>query len=301
MTPSIRSAGREKWAAVQDLILEWAAAHLRDYPWRDGGRTSYEVLVAEVLLKRTTATAAARVYGDFFQQFPSPQSIADAPIAAVAKALLSVGLQRQRARSFKSLADHLIRTESGQIPSSLPRLLSVPGLGAYSARAVLSFGHGIPAAILDTNVERLLHRVFLTVLPDKPSQSTLQELADQLLPASDHRDYNFALLDLGATVCRYVKPRCDECPLNSVCDYRVQHSAGLVRELPGRYQTVISINLKRIRSERGMSLQSLATAAGISKLTVIRVESGKSTPNPRTLDRLAKALHVEVSGLTGDS
>lgn len=259
------------------------------------------MLVAEVLLKRTTATAAAKVYEDFIHQFPSPHSLADASITSVARALSSVGLQRQRARSFKSLADHLIRAESGQIPRSLPRLLDVPGLGEYSARAVLSFGHGTPAAILDTNVERLLHRVFLTVLPDKPSQSTLQELADQLLPVSDHRDYNFALLDLGATICRYVKPRCDECPLNSVCDFRVQHSAGLVRELPGRYQTVTSVNLKRIRAERGMSLQSLATVAGVSKLTVIRVESGKSAPNRKTLDKLAKALHVDVSDLTGDS
>ncbi len=293
--------GQHKWAAVRDLILEWAAAHLRDYPWRDETRSAYDVLVAEVLLKRTTATAAARVYEDFIHQFPSPQSLADAPVADIATALSRVGLQRQRARSFKALADHLTAVEAGRVPGSLSRLLEVPGLGPYSARAVLSFGHGVPAAIMDTNVERLLHRIFLATLPERPSQHILQELADQLLPTNDHRDYNLALLDLGAVVCRYVEPRCGECPLHSVCNYYQQYSAGLVRELPGRYQTVTSINLKRIRSEKGMSLQSLATAAGISKLTVIRVESGKSAPNSRTLDKLANALQVDVSNLTGDS
>ena len=291
--------GNEKLVAVRELILEWAATHLRDYPWRHAGRTAYEVLVAEMLLKRTTATAAAKVYEDFLRQFPSPLSLAEARISSVALTLSRVGLQQQRARSFKALADHLMVTEMGQIPATLPQLLEVPGLGPYSARAILSFGHGVPAAIVDTNVERLLHRIFLSTLPERPSQRVVQELADQILPTIDHRDYNLALLDLGATVCRYVEPQCEECPLNAVCDYRSQYSAGLVRELPGRYQTTTSMNLKRIRSERGMSLQSLANTAAVSKLTVIRVESGKSTPNSRTLDRLADALQVEVSDLTG--
>ena len=289
--------GQHKWAAVQDLILEWAAAHLRDYPWRDESRSAYDVLVAEVLLKRTTATAAARVYVNFIRQFPSPQSLADAPIATVAKALSSVGLQRQRARSFKALADYLMENEAGRVPETLPQLLEVPGLGAYGARAILSFGHGLPAAILDANVERILHRLFLDGLPERPSQDLFQELADQLLPTTDHKDYNFALLDLGAMVCRYVEPRCDDCPLNTICDYRQQYSAGLIREPPGRYQTPSALNLRRIRLEKGFSLRTLAYAAKVSKLTIIRIESGKSTPNNRTLEKLADALGVSVSTL----
>ena len=289
---------QQKRAAVQDLILEWAAAHLRDYPWRNVSRSAYEILVAEVLLKRTTATAAGRVYRDFINQFPSPQHLAHAPISTIARALSNVGLQQQRARSFKALAHYLIANEAGQVPTTLPRLLKIPGLGAYGARAVLSFGHGIPAAILDANVERILHRLFLDSLPERPSQDLLQELADQLLPTTDHRDYNFALLDLGGVVCRYVDPRCHECPLNTVCDYRQQYTAGKISEPPGRYETPTSANLRRIRSEKGLSLQSLAATAGVSKLTVIRIESGKSTPNSRTTARLANALQVAVADLT---
>lgn len=290
--------GQRKRVAVQDLVLEWAVAHLREFPWRNEGQTSYQILVAEVLLKRTTATAAARVYENFVTRFDSLKSIADASLDDLAQALSSIGLQRQRARSFKALADHLIDLEAGEVPNTLPQLLRVPGIGEYSARAVMLFGYGIRTAILDANVERLLHRVFLADLGDRPTRRTLQGLADDLLPVTDYRDYNFALLDIGAIVCRYVAPRCHECPLIQVCDYYQQSSAGMIRELPGRYQTSTSANLRKLRIASGMSLQSLASAAKVTKATVIRIESGKSSPNDRTLARLATALGVEVSDLT---
>ncbi len=290
--------GPQKRVAVQDLVLQWAAAHLRDFPWRNENRTAYEILVAEVLLKRTTATAAARVYDDFIARFASLKNIADASLDDLAQALSSIGLQRQRARSFKGLACHLIGLEAGQVPSTLPQLLRVPGIGEYSARAIMLFGHGIPAAILDANVERLLHRVYLADLVERPARHTLQGLADDLLPSTDYRNYSFALLDLGATVCRYVAPQCHECPLVQACDYYQQSSTGMVRELPGRYQTSTSTNLRMMRLANGMSLQSLASTAQVTKSTVIRIESGRSSPTDRTLAKLATALGVEVSDLT---
>ena len=113
------------------------------------------------------------------------------------KALSGVGLQHQRTRDIKHLADWLLSRYDGGIPSDLKALLNVPGLGSYSAGAIMSFGFGEPVAILDANVERILFRVFGNKLPSRPSRVLLYEFAQSLLPREGHRDYNYGLLDLG--------------------------------------------------------------------------------------------------------
>jgi A/G-specific adenine glycosylase len=248
--------------------------------------------VAELLLKRTTATAARRVYEAFINEFPSIRAIADSPEDNLATALAKVGLQWQRARAIKALALHLIEVEVGEIPCDLGRLLAVPGLGEYSARAVLSFGFGIPSAVVDANVERVLTRVFQDALPRRPSQRLLQEIADDLVPREFHRDYNLGLLDLGALICRYVDPLCEECPLSSICDYYNRNKTRLIKEAPGKYETATGARLREIRKAKGVGLVNLARLSGVSKLTIIRIESGKTTPRPETLRKLAAALQV---------
>lgn len=278
-------------------IIDWAYIYLRNYPWRQVGRSEYEVLVAELLLKRTTATAASRIYEEFLNNFPTIQTLADADEKKVAAALSKVGLQRQRARAIKALALYLIEVEKAKIPSELGRLLEVPGLGEYSARAILSFGFGIPSAVVDANVERVLTRVFENVLPRRPSQRLLQEIADDLVPRERHRDYNLGLLDLGALICRYVDPLCEKCPLSSICDYYNRNKTRLIKEAPGRYETATGTRLREIRKAKGVGLVNLARLSRVSKLTIIRIESGKTTPRPETLRKLAVALQVEPEQL----
>ena len=280
-----------------DRILEWTSDNLCDYPWRRQ-RSAYEILVAEVLLKRTTATAVARVYEDFIIRFPSVADIASAAEEEVIKALSALGLQRQRAHAMKRLANWILTNEGGNIPNELERLLAVPGLGSYSASAILSFGYDIPVAILDANVERILARVFSDTLPLRPSWTLLNEFAQRLLPRYSHREYNFGLLDLGRLVCRYVDPKCGECPLNSDCDFYSHTNATTIRDEPGEY-TVEPVNrLRAIRLNKGLSLQRLAESAGVSKLTIIRIEAGRSSPRRETLAKLASALSVHPDQLT---
>ena len=278
---------------LQNAVLNWATGQLREYPWRKTGRSPYEILIAEVLLKRTTATAVARIYDDFLYQFPSLQVINNVSEEELANALSRVGLHRQRAKSIKALAQYLTKAEKGNIPDDLHRLLAVPGIGEYSARAVLSFGFGLPMAVLDVNVERILARVFQDALPQRPPQSLLQELADALIARGSHRNYNLAMLDLGALVCRYVDPRCKECPLDSICDYRNLSKDRLIKEEPGRYETAIGRTIRGQRQEKCISLAKLAHLSGVSKLTIIRIESGRSSPRPETLRKIARALNVE--------
>ena len=214
-------------------MLGWATNHLRKFPWRKYLDDAYVVLVAELLLKRTTSTAASKIYEEFLGQFPSVERLASATEKELAQAFSGVGLQWQRAKSTRKLAVYLMEEEDGHIPCDLERLLAVPGLGEYSARAVLSFGCNKPVAVVDVNVERVYSRVFQNTLPEKPTPSYLQPFAEQLLPADQHREYNFGLLDLGGLICRYVDPLCGQCPLNNVCDYYSSRGPKRIRERPG--------------------------------------------------------------------
>ena len=256
-------------------------------------------MIAEFLLKRTTATAVSRVYDDFLVRFPSLQEIASASEEELVQYLSGVGLQRQRARSLNRLAMWLLTTHSGDVPSDLASLLEVPGLGDYSAAAILSFGIGTQIAVLDANVERIITRVFSNSLPPRPSKALLNEVAQRLLPPDNHEKYNFGLLDFGRLVCRYAAPKCGVCPLNSICDLWAKSSpenVGVESRDPSRN---MQSKLKIARQHRGLSLQRIAELAGVSKLTVIRIESGKTAPRHETLEKLAKALQVEVDELTG--
>ena len=252
-----------------------------------------------MLLKRTTATAAARVYEGFLAKFPSLQDVVSTPDEELVKALASVGLQQQRAHSIKRMANWLLSKHGGLIPGDLADLMKVPGLGDYSAKAILSFGHGIPAAVLDANVERILLRVFGNSLPPRPSLNLLREVAERLLPKEVHREYNYGLLDLGRQVCTYDGPKCDECPLASDCDFYNMRNSTETRGLGEGIVTPPPSKLRTIRHDRRLSLKRLAEIAEVSKLTVIRIETGRTSPRRETLEKLGKALQVGPDELSG--
>ena len=208
------------------------------------------------------------------------------------KALSSVGLQRQRAHALKRLAAWILSKHDGCVPNDLDELLEVPGLGNYSANAIMSFGFDIPAAVLDTNVERILIRVFGSTLPLHPSWSLLREVATDLLPKSSHRQYNYALLDLGRLICRYVDPICGECPLASGCTYYLNSCGNRMQGLEEGDAAFLPNKLRSIRLDRKLSQKLLAESANVSKLTVIRIESGRTSPRRQTLGKLARVLGV---------
>jgi len=278
----LATAVREKRLAFRRRVLRWGRANLRPYPWREAGRTPYDILVAELLLKRTTATAAARAYSNFLSRYPTIECLASVPTKELEQHLQPVGLYVQRAKAITGLAEHLMQREGGSIPSSLSRLGKGPGLGDYAARAVLSFGFGVPVAAVDANVARVIGRVFQKALRDRPAPSVIQGVADELLPRAAHREFNFGLLDLGAVVCRYGRPRCDECPLTLICDY---YCSG---EAPKRGQPGEA--LRKARLAKRMALVELAKRAGVSKLTIVNIEAGRTRPRPETIARLISVL-----------
>ncbi len=272
----------ETIAATRALLLRWSANHCRDLPWRKT-RDSYPILLAELLLKRTTATAVSKVYEQLLQKYPTLYHLAGASQRELAEELRPLGLYRQRASAIARLAAYLTVEEQGTIPTSLERLLKVPNLGDYSARAILSFAIGVPYAVLDSNVERILYRLHQNRLHDRLSRARLQMVADSLLPVKRHREFNFALLDLGSLICRPSYPKCDQCPVWSLCDFA--HNGVSVK----------IATIEDIRKSRGLSLVGLSHASGLSKTAVINIEKARTKPSPKSVDKLAKALGTSRS------
>jgi A/G-specific adenine glycosylase len=286
------SINRKKGRFQKALLRYSQGGKRRQFPWREAGRTAYEVLIAEVLLKRTTSTAAARVYQAFLARFPNLRALSEASHEEIAESLSRVGLQKQRAIAAKQLAAYLIHAEDGKVPDELTRLLEIPGVGSYTARSVLSMGFGISAAPVDSNVERILTRVFSGLLPDRNSLSSLQPLADELLPRKRYREFNLGLLDLGALICRPAFPICGECPLRGICEFNLKNRTRNSEPKPRAGSSTLGVRLRKVRKEKGFSLVVIARRASLSKLTVIRIERGMSHPLPKTLRKLTAALGI---------
>ncbi len=271
---------------LRKALLAWSAGHRRDFPWRRPGTSPYEVMLAELLLKRTTATAVARAYPDLVRRYPSLQQLSLATEEELAGVLRPIGLFQQRSRAIVRLAAHLMGKEGGTIPSSLERLGVVPGLGDYSSRAILSFGFGSPMAVVDGNVIRVFGRVFHGLLSARPSLARVQEIADRLVLGDDHRQLNLAMLDFGALVCTPSRPKCGECPVSKACDY---HRAPGTAEGPTR-----DYALRDLRRKAGLSLAALSAKSGVSKTTVRNIEAGRVTPKKSTLRALSNSLGIEI-------
>jgi len=198
---------------IRRRVIEWEKEHWVPYPWRVD-RTPYKVLIAELLLKRTTRQAVSREFPKFIQRFPDFNAIFNAPMGEVEEAFRHLGLYKQRAKQLKQLAEVIIKKYSGKIPDKWENLVALPGIGIYLAGAVLSFGYGKKAPVLDSNVIRLLSR--LTGIKAKRHEDYLK-LLWKLIPNGEHDYFNYGLIDLGALVCHYKQPRCGSCPLKDFC------------------------------------------------------------------------------------
>ena len=200
-------------------LLCWFTRNGRSFPWRESGRTPYEVVVAEILLQRTTAAGVARAYSGFIERFPSWASLAQYSLEELENALRPLGLWQQKALAFQRLAQST-EMNGGVVPRTRKELERLPGIGPYTASAVLAIVYGRAEPLLDVNMARLLGR-FLDPpegLEAKPKR-TLHALALRLVRSKRALEVNWAVLDFGALVCRARRPLCPECPLRARCQY----------------------------------------------------------------------------------
>jgi len=174
------------------------------------------------MLQQTQAVRVVEPFARFVARFGSAQDCADASPSEVVRAWAGLGYNR-RALDLHRTAVVLVDRHGGQVPEGLDELLALPGVGPYTARAVMAFGHGLPVGVVDTNVYRVLSRA---VAGRALGRREAQALADRLVPRTEAWRFNQAMLDLGARCCRARAPRCAACPIARRCRWRAAPRAG---------------------------------------------------------------------------
>lgn len=198
-------------------LKDWYATHKRDLPWR---RTDdpYAVWISEMMLQQTQVAQARPYFERFMARFPTVHALAEAPMADILKLWEGLGYYA-RARNMGRAAKQIVADHGGKIPNELADLLTLPGIGPYTAAAVISIAYGKNHAVVDGNVVRVLCRLLnLQNRPDTAqTRNVLFPLADQLLEKGAASDYNQAVMELGATVCLPKQPKCAVCPVRALC------------------------------------------------------------------------------------
>lgn len=217
-TPALDAA---RASVFRRRLHTWYRRSARDLPWRKT-RDAYHVLVSELMLQQTQVSRVMTYYSEFLGRFPTLSDVARAKPTAVMEAWAGLGYYA-RARNLHALANQV--TDSGRraasLPSDIGELRALPGIGAYTAGAVSSFAYERRAALVDTNVARVLRRVFAPGIDAKTTagQRNLWALAERLLPRTGRATWthNQALMELGALVCTARVAHCKRCPVRSVC------------------------------------------------------------------------------------
>jgi A/G-specific adenine glycosylase len=199
-------------------LQTWSIANFRDFPWR---RTAdpYAIFIAELLLQKTDATTAEKIYKTFLARYPSLKVIATAEIEETAQLLAPLGLHF-RAKRLHQAAQIILEEHDGKIPATETELLELPGVGKYTARSICTNAFKQPLAVLDTNVARIIERFFgIKGNRVKSRCKLLWGIADLIAPKANVETWNLTLIDFGAITCTASRPRCQNCPLQQQCNY----------------------------------------------------------------------------------
>jgi len=198
-------------------LLAWYRRHGRALPWRETD-DPYHILVSEVMLQQTQVDRVLPKYHEWLGKYPTLQALAEARPADVRRTWRPLGYNIRPTR-LQSIARETVTSYGGKLPGDPDALGRFKGIGEYTLGAVLSFGFRKRAAILDTNVARVLHRVFVGEgdLKSHAMKKQLWALSRAVLPQRAFYDFNQALMDFGATVCTARKPACPRCPLKRQC------------------------------------------------------------------------------------
>ena len=229
--PKLAPAARQ---AFRRRLLGWYRRHGRDLPWRVT-RDPYRILVSEVMLQQTQVDRVLPKYHEWIDRYPTFEALAAAPEPDVVETWRPLGYNI-RPRRLQAIARESMTRYGGTLPDDEATLRSFKGIGAYTAGAVMSFAFGKRAAILDTNVARVLFRVFVGRGDERSHamKAGLWDISRTVLPHKHVFDFNQALMDFGATVCTARKPKCSACPMTVQCvSYPIDRSPRSVTRTAG--------------------------------------------------------------------
>jgi len=216
-------------AAFRRRLLAWYGRTARDLPWRRV-RDPYAILVSEIMLQQTQVARVTDYWTRFLDRYPTLEDLAAAPARDVLGAWEGLGYYA-RARNLHATAKHVVRHHGGRLPDEAGMLARLPGVGRYTAAAVASIAFDAPLGTVDTNIARVLARVFRLRGARRSTTRTAAtwRLAERLAGRGRAGDWNQALMDLGATICTARTPRCERCPVASLCAYRSRRAAATKR------------------------------------------------------------------------
>jgi A/G-specific adenine glycosylase len=209
---------------IDEAVNAWFTTNRRDLPWRTPGFGAWGILVSEIMLQQTPVVRVIPRLAQWLERWPTPAALAASPPGEAVRAWERLGYPR-RALNLHAAATAIAEHHAGVVPSDLPSLLALPGVGDYTARAVAAFAYGERYPVVDTNVRRVIARAIDGQAVAGPP-STRRDLAamEALLPAdeTDARLFNAAMMELGAIVCSARAPRCDACPISRSCLWRAE-------------------------------------------------------------------------------
>ncbi len=222
----------------QECLINWYQENHRDFPWRQD-HDPYHIWISEIMLQQTTTETVIPYYQNFIEHFPTVDDLAWASLEDVYKMWEGLGYYR-RAKHLHESAKMIVDQYQGVFPCQYEDIIALKGVGEYTAGAILSIAYFKPYPAVDGNVLRIISRVYLIKenIVKKNTQKLIYDKVKELLKGYDASSFNQALMDLGATICRPVHPRCSNCPIASFCKAREFHQ-----------QNVLPISIKKINHQ----------------------------------------------------
>lgn len=240
---------------LREALLAWFHEVKREMPWRRT-RDPYAIWVSEIMLQQTRVATVLPYYDAFLRRFPSVRELGEAPEEEVLRLWAGLGYY-SRARNLHAAARQILGEHAGQFPDTWQQVRALPGIGDYTAGAILSIAFGRPVPCIDGNAERVLCRLFgIEGAPKRnPAKSRIHEVATALVTCDTPGDVNQAFMEMGATLCTPRSPGCEACPVSAWCRARAEGRQAQLPQLPPREKTVrVRSAAALIRSAKGLLL-----------------------------------------------
>ncbi len=299
MTPRIASK------TLQKKLLKWYEEEKREMPWRNN-LDPYRILVSEFMLQQTQVKTVIPYFERWMQSFPTLKKLAQAQEAMILKHWEGLGYY-SRARNLKKTAQIILQEHSGKVPDSMEEILKLPGVGRYTAGAILSIAFGKKVPVLDGNVKRVLSRLFLLKEngSNRKSEDLLWQTMQNLLPETNSGNFNQAFMELGATVCLPQNPLCLLCPLKNNCQAK---KTGQQSQYPPRKQkapsTKINVSAGVIFQRNKIFIQKRVVGGLMGGLWEFPGGKFKSDETPEQclhreiMEELKVSLHIDKKLMT---
>lgn len=239
---------------LHSTILQWFDNNQKEYPWRSEDPDPYHVLLSEYMLQQTQASRIALKFPEFLISFPTIETLSKATNAQMIIAWQGMGYNN-RAIRLRDCAKHIMDTFNGNIPSNYSDLLSLPGIGTYTASAILSFAFKHNISVIDINIYRIYSRVFGLDIQDAKTKNEVRTIAEYIYPKDNSSSWHQALMDIGSSFCKAQNPKCTLCPIPD-CLYR--NNPSLYNMKPAKSKKIeASFRNKPNRIWRGKTIEFL--------------------------------------------